>query len=163
MIAESCSGGDRPGFEKAVTLQLFVCFGSRSCGGFFVQLNSSIQTVYVYSKLKESQSMFSQRNNICCSSLSCSAESPSVLGHHTVNWVMRDDLITKYCSTNKCALLKPFYCVIAFVSVDLSQKFGLFCQKEKEAYVDIQRVQVRTIPAFTFCVVLNSPVDQNDT
>lgn len=23
MIAESCSGGDRPGFEKAVTLQLF--------------------------------------------------------------------------------------------------------------------------------------------
>lgn len=28
----------------------------------------------------------------------CSAESPSLLGHHTVNWVMQDYLITKYCS-----------------------------------------------------------------
>lgn len=38
------------------------------------------------------------RGKIILSSLCSSAESPSVLGHHTVKWVIQDYLITKYCT-----------------------------------------------------------------
>lgn len=76
--------------------------------------------------------MFSLCNNICCSSLSCSAESPSVLGHHTVNWVMRDYLITKYCSTSKRALLKPFHCVIFLFPWIYHKNLASFARKRKK-------------------------------
>lgn len=68
------------------------------------KLNSSTKTEYIYSKLKESQS------RVIISAPLCSAESPSLLGHHTVNWVMQDYLITKYRSPCWNVLLCGLFC-----------------------------------------------------
>lgn len=85
---------------KAAVDQTVCCFGLVHCLAEVSVLLNVKQQPQLQKAQGESEHVLSQGNNICWS-LCCSAESPSVLGHHTANWVMQNYLITKRRSWSK--------------------------------------------------------------